>query len=143
MLPDLHPPDFAGLGQFDPYLLALEEQANCAWPGEMLCIVEQQVQAGAGSRRDDIEGRPFRCGFDPVVADIYRDAKPISDQAQEVCLLAGGLEQRRLNPVLEHHREHEARKACPAAHIGQGLGLVRNQRRQLSAVPDMAPPHIL
>jgi len=93
MLPDFHPPRFTGLGQFDPYILTLEEQANRSWAGKMLCIFKQFRQGRAGARGHDVEGLPRRF-LDPLVAHGNAKLQPVGGGAQEVRFLPCGFEQR-------------------------------------------------
>jgi len=80
MLPDFHPPRFTDLGQFNPYILTLQEQANRAWAGKILCIFKQLGQGCTGTRRQHIERRPRRL-FDPLIADGNGKSQPVNDGA--------------------------------------------------------------
>src|SRR6185312_13026388 len=68
VLEDFHFPGIAGLRQFSPYILSLEEQAPGARPKEFLCIEEQPIERRAGPRGHDVED-PGRGRLHALVAD--------------------------------------------------------------------------
>src|SRR3569833_1989803 len=55
-LRDLHVPIFMGFGQFCPFILAFEEQANAVRACEPIGISQQLGQGGQGPGGDDVEG---------------------------------------------------------------------------------------
>ena len=93
-------------------------------------------------RRQHVEDRPLRL-FDAFGAYRDRKAQPVGHGAQEFRLFPGRFEERHRHSALQQNRQHQAGKPCPAAKIGQRLGFVRDQGRQLGAVPDMPLPDLV
>ena len=130
-----------GFGQFDRYILSLQEQANTVRPQEILCIAQQLRQGRAGPRRHQIEGLRWRV-FHPLIADLDGNLHPLGGGLQKGTLLGRGLEKSDRQPVAQKRRQDQARKACAAAHVSQGLSVIWNKGGKLGRIPDMASPDI-
>ena len=114
-----------GLGQFDPYILTLEEEANRAGTGEMLCIFKQLGQGRTGPSCHHIEAR-FGCLLDPFAADRDGEFQPFGRGAQEIRLFSRRLVERDGQPVIQQKGQNQARKPCSTAEIGQRFRLLRD-----------------
>src|SRR5688500_18061487 len=77
-----HPPRFASLRQFTPYILRLEQKRHGARSPESLCIRKEDGEGGQGPGRDHVEG--FWLGrFDARIADFDGQGEAAGDGLEE------------------------------------------------------------
>ena len=141
-LPDFHLPRFMGFRQFRPHILAFQEQTNAVRACEMLCIGQQLGQGGAGPGGDDIErlrGASSIRRLRIVTGSAMRSAAAV----RKAHFLAVASIEGHGDPISQHLRQDQARKAGAGAQIGQRSGFWRDEGRKLGGIPEMPPPDIL
>ena len=129
-----------GLGQFGPYILALQEETNTIRTCEPLGIGKQEGQGRQGPGRHHI----IRIGgqlFDPGILNGRGETHARRRGLQELAFLGGGFMQGD-RKVGAHRRQNQSRETRPGAEIRQGTGACRDVRRKLGAIPEMPPPEI-
>ena len=128
-----------GFGQFDRYILSFQEQTNTVRSHEILCIAQQLRQRRAGPGGYHVKGLG-RCVFHALIAYLHRKLHPLGSSLQKSAFLGRGLKKGDRQPLAQKLCQNQARKACTAAQIGQGMGFGWDKGGKLGAVPGMPPP---
>ncbi len=142
-LPDFHPPRFTGFGQFDPYILTLEKQADAVRADEMLCIAKQLGQGRAGARRHHVE-RLRRDFLDPDILDA-RPGGPCARRRPPETRISSRSPRTSDTSTRSRSKTASTRPGNPAplprsAKV-PGIGGIKG--RKLGAIPDMPVPDIV
>lgn len=135
-----HVPIFMGFGQFSPYILSLEEQANSVRSHEAVGIFEQLGQGRAGPSRDNIKG-PMGQAFHPRVFNSDVQTHALCGGTQECAFLGGGFVQGH-GQLRPHGGQHQTWKTRAGTQIGQSAGVRGDHRGKLGAIPQVPMPDI-
>lgn len=138
---ETHFPVFVGFGQFGPYILPFEKQANRIRTREMLCIPQKLVERRAGAGRNDIEGLR-QCSLHALVADDRIETEPVAHHFEESAFLGGGLEECDPDLVLQQHCENQCGEARAASQVYKRRCCIGNISRELRTIPNVALPNV-